>query len=429
MRLSRCTRWLLPALMFLLLPIASFAGVLISVTVAPPPLPVYEQPLCPEEGWMWVPGYWAWGDDGYYWVPGDWVPAPYTGALWTPPWWGWDDGRYIYHDGYWGDEVGYYGGIDYGYGYMGVGFVGGEWRGDRFAYNTAVMRVNTTIIHNTYVNQNVVRERTVVNDRHIAYSGGPGGIRHDPTPTERAAMNVRHTAPTPVQMQHVQAARSDRTLYAKANGGHPQTLATPKPLPMMRQGETTRPGATARPGEPAGTVRGRETNRPEAPGRTAPAPQPNPRTTEPRRTPYSEPRPPSSRTEPQPAPRTETPRTEPRTQPRTEPRPAPEPRPETRPTRPQSEPRPEPQPQPRTTERPQTEPRAVAPPRSEPRPQAEPRPAPMPREETRPAPRPESRPAPQRESRPAPEARPAPQRESRPAPPPKQEKPQPEPHL
>ena len=421
MRLSRCTRWLLPALMYLLLPIASFADVLISVTVAPPALPVYEQPLCPEEGWMWVPGYWAWGDDGYYWVPGDWVPAPYTGALWTPPWWGWDDGRYIYHDGYWGDEVGYYGGIDYGYGYMGVGFVGGEWRGDRFAYNTAVMRVDTTIIHNTYVNQNVVRERTVVNDRHIAYSGGPGGIRHDPTPTERAAMNVRHTAPTPVQMQHVQAARSDRTLYAKANGGHPQTLATPKPLPMMRQGETTRPG------EPAGTVRGKETNRPEAPGRTAPAPQPNPRTTEPRRTPYSEP--PSSRTEPQPAPRTETPRTEPRTQPRTEPRPAPEPRPETRPTRPQSEPRTEPQPQPRTTERPQTESRPVAPPRSEPRPQAEPRPAPMPREETRPAPRPESRPAPQRESRPAPEARPAPQRESRPAPPPKQEKPQPEPHL
>src|SRR6202012_2920876 len=110
MRLFRGTRWLLLALMLLLAPAVSFGGVLISVTVAPPALPVYEQPLCPEAGLMWSPGYWAWGDDGYYWVPGEWVPAPYEGALWTPPWGGWDGGHYIFHDGYWGDRVGYYGG-------------------------------------------------------------------------------------------------------------------------------------------------------------------------------------------------------------------------------------------------------------------------------------------------------------------------------
>ena len=158
MRLLKCVRWLLPALMVLLVPAASFAGILITVNVAPPVLPVYEQPPCPQEGWMWAPGYWAYGDDGYYWVPGQWVPAPYQGALWTPPWWGWDGGHYRFHDGYWGDRVGYYGGINYGFGYMGVGFAGGEWRGDRFAYNTAVMRVNTNIIHNTYVNETIVRD-------------------------------------------------------------------------------------------------------------------------------------------------------------------------------------------------------------------------------------------------------------------------------
>src|SRR5579862_6498931 len=98
MRMFRCTRWLLSALIFLFLPITSFADVSISVTVAPPPLPVYQQPLCPQEGWMWAPGYWAWGDDGYYWVPGQWVPAPRAGALWTPPWWGWDGGHYRFHD-------------------------------------------------------------------------------------------------------------------------------------------------------------------------------------------------------------------------------------------------------------------------------------------------------------------------------------------
>jgi hypothetical protein len=92
MRLCRCARWLTPVLMLLLVPTASFAGVLISVNIAPPILPVYEQPLCPQDGWMWVPGYWAYGDDGYYWVPGEWVPAPYQGALWTPAWWGWDGG-------------------------------------------------------------------------------------------------------------------------------------------------------------------------------------------------------------------------------------------------------------------------------------------------------------------------------------------------
>ena len=52
-------------------------GVGISVRIGPPPLPVYTQPLCPGEGYIWTPGYWAWDDDeGYYWVPGTWVLAP-----------------------------------------------------------------------------------------------------------------------------------------------------------------------------------------------------------------------------------------------------------------------------------------------------------------------------------------------------------------
>ena len=151
------------------------------------------------------------------------MPAPYVGALWTPPYWGWDSGRYRFHDGYWGDRVGYYGGINYGYGYMGVGFVGGEWRGREFAYNTAVMRVNRTVIRNTYVNETIVRSNTIANARHVAYNGGASGIRHDPSPVERAAMSGRHIAPTAVQLQRVQSARADHTSYAKANGGHPHT--------------------------------------------------------------------------------------------------------------------------------------------------------------------------------------------------------------
>ncbi len=66
-------------------------------------------------------------------------------------------GLYIWHAGYWGPHVGYYGGVNYGFGYMGIGFVGGMWAGREFRYNTAVMHVNTTVIHNTYVDRTSVR--------------------------------------------------------------------------------------------------------------------------------------------------------------------------------------------------------------------------------------------------------------------------------
>src|SRR6516225_11365812 len=49
----------------------------IAVDVAPPPLPVYDQPPIPAPGYIWTPGYWAWDDaTGYYWVPGTWVLPP-----------------------------------------------------------------------------------------------------------------------------------------------------------------------------------------------------------------------------------------------------------------------------------------------------------------------------------------------------------------
>src|ERR1700733_3834557 len=86
------------------LPCASFSQVSVgvSITVAPPELPVYEQPICPAANYIWTPGYWAWGPGGYYWVPGTWVLAPAVGLLWTPGYWGWGSGAYLWHGGYWG---------------------------------------------------------------------------------------------------------------------------------------------------------------------------------------------------------------------------------------------------------------------------------------------------------------------------------------
>src|ERR1700724_3264795 len=106
----------------LVMPLASFAQVGVSVTFGPPALPVYDQPLCPSEDYIWIPGYWAYGDDDYYWVPGTWVLAPEPGMFWTPGYWAWERERFIFYDGYWGPHVGFYGGINYGYGYYGHGY-------------------------------------------------------------------------------------------------------------------------------------------------------------------------------------------------------------------------------------------------------------------------------------------------------------------
>ena len=83
-------------------PAAARAGFDVGVTVgfAPPPLPVYEQPICPGDGYIWTPGYWAYDydDEDYYWVPGTWVIGPQIGYLWTPGYWGWGGEGYLWHE-------------------------------------------------------------------------------------------------------------------------------------------------------------------------------------------------------------------------------------------------------------------------------------------------------------------------------------------
>jgi len=202
MQLLRIARFLLLALLVTVVPASSYAqfGISINVGFAPPALPVYVQPQCPQPNLMWTPGYWGYSnDDGdYYWVPGAWVPAPYGGALWTPPYWGWNSGQYGFHDGYWGQTVGYYGGVNYGFGFGGVGFAGGEWRGGSFAYNTAVTRVNVSVVNVTYVNNTIVQQGIVANPNHVAYNGGPGGVQHAPNQREQVAAKQPHTMRRPM---------------------------------------------------------------------------------------------------------------------------------------------------------------------------------------------------------------------------------------
>ena len=218
----RTIRLLLLALLILVVPVASFAQFGVSIMIAPPALPIYTQPMCPSVGYMWTPGYWAYGDDGYFWVPGTWVMAPEVGFLWTPGYWGWGDNGYAWNEGYWGPHVGFYGGINYGFGYGGVGFAGGEWRGGAFFYNRAVMNVNVTNITNVY-------SRTViVNNTHVAFNG-PGGIEARPTSQEEAYGRESHTAALSTQMEHERAASQNRALFASENHGRPEVAATARP--------------------------------------------------------------------------------------------------------------------------------------------------------------------------------------------------------
>ena len=445
------------------LPCASFSQVAVgvSITVAPPELPVYEQPFCPGPNYMWTPGYWAWdGVGGYYWVPGTWVVAPAVGLLWTPGYWGWNNGGYLWNAGYWGPQVGFYGGVNYGYGYSGVGFYGGRWNGRYFNYNTAVMRVNTTVIRNTYVDRTVVRNVTV---NRVSYNGGRGGIEMRPTAAQEAAAREKRFGARPAQLQQERIARQDKANFVSENHGRPAYAATAKPVASVTElhravpanggrpltANQTRPATNERPAaRPTNETRPALKPQPtHTTAETRPTPKPGTRPT-PEATPAHETRPTSTRpytitrpanetrpaVKPQPTHTTAETRPAPRptptvkpapakpametqqaSRPATPPRPAPAVRPETRPA-PVQQARPEPQPRPETRPAPVQQARPESQPRPESRPEPQPRPA---QSAERPAPKPAPEPRPSQSA-----ARPAPQQHES-APRPSAEKPHP----
>lgn len=232
---------------------AQMFSVGVSVRVGPPVIPVYVQPPCPVEGYIWIPGYWAYDDDyGYFWVPGYWAEPPEIGFLWTPGYWACVDGIYAWHAGYWGPHIGFYGGINYGCGYYGTGYVGGGWVGGRFRYNTAVTNVNRTIVRNTYIDRTVIRNTNVTR---VSYNGGPGGISARPSAAQSMALRDRHVQATSAQLSQQHNASIDRNQYASINRGRPAHVAVERPTayrpadtrgnlsraPMGRANEVGRP--------------------------------------------------------------------------------------------------------------------------------------------------------------------------------------------
>jgi hypothetical protein len=250
-------------------PVAAQVG--ISVEVAPPPLPVYEQPEIPAPGLLWSPGYWAYGPEGYFWVPGTWVEPPQPGLLWTPGYWGWANGLYLWNGGYWGPVVGFYGGVNYGFGYTGRGYEGGYWRDNQFYYNRSVTNITNVHVTNVY-------SRTVVNNvtvQRVSYAGGPGGINARPTAAEEQAAHAQHVPATTAQTQQRESAASRRDLLASVNQGKPQIAATARAgdfsshtVVASRAGGAV-PAATLQ-SRPSGAPQSRASGAPQAAGETRP---------------------------------------------------------------------------------------------------------------------------------------------------------------
>jgi hypothetical protein len=355
----------------------------VRVNIAPPPLPFYEQPVIPAEGYLWIPGFWAWDEAqaDYYWVPGTWVEPPQRELLWTPAYWGWMEGRYVFYPGYWAREVGFYGGIDYGYGYPGEGYFGGRWDNGAFFYNRSVNNVESVRITNVYSQTVVVNKRA----NNVSFNGGNGGTTVRPSAQQQAIAREPHVAATQLQRQQVEAASKDRGLFSKQNHGEPAVAATPRAGVFQGAGVSrgSRAPVAARPANetPAnGAMRPGSVENKEAP----------PARADEKLTPAQQPR------EAQPTPRAEEPREPSRTE---------EPR---RPT--------EELPKAQEPQRPMQEPKAAERPAQEPRVEEQRRPAEEPpmraQEQARPAQAPaqprvnEARPAPQAVPQRPPAARP-----------------------
>lgn len=229
MRIKRTLAALVLVFSAMLIPSMARAGIFISVNIAPPALPIYTQPVCPGDGYIWTPGYWAWdGNVGdYYWVPGTWIVAPQPGYLWTPGYWGYEGGAYGWHGGYWGLHIGFYGGVNYGFGYGGRGYEGGYWNNNHFFYNRAITNVNVTNVHNVYVHNTTIINNTTIN--RVSYNGGNGGIQARPAAGELAAQREQHIQATHEQQQHFEVARQNPGQFSRANNGNPPAAALARP--------------------------------------------------------------------------------------------------------------------------------------------------------------------------------------------------------
>ena len=128
------------------------------------------------------------------------------------------------------DHVGFYGGVDYGFGYVGDGYEGGRWDNGRFfvqprrhQHQHTYASRSTAPSNGSGVNNRQRRTRTV------SFNGGPDGTTVKPTREEMQAERAKHVAPTRVQLENARSASHDQDFFFSNNKGKPRVAATEKP--------------------------------------------------------------------------------------------------------------------------------------------------------------------------------------------------------
>ena len=156
------------------------------------------------------------------------------------------------HRGYWGEHVGFYGGVNYGFGYGGAGYEGGHWDNGRFFYNRSVTNVGRINIVNVYNQPVTINEKV----NRVSFNGGPNGIDAKPTAAELEAAKEKHVALTADQLHNARVAGRTESAFVSANKGKPHIAATAKPgefkgaavIPAKAAGGPLQPvGATPEP--------------------------------------------------------------------------------------------------------------------------------------------------------------------------------------
>jgi outer membrane biosynthesis protein TonB len=115
--------------------------------------------------------------------------------------------------------------LNYGFGYVGIGYQGGYWNSGHFYYNRSVNNINVSVVHNVYERKVIVN-----NSIRVSFNGGPGGIQARPRPAELAALREPHAPPMTAQLQIRHAASVNHANFVSVNHGHPAEAVIAKPV-------------------------------------------------------------------------------------------------------------------------------------------------------------------------------------------------------
>ena len=221
MRRTILTSTILAGLTLGILAPAAQAQIGVYISLAPPELPIYQQPPIPGPGYIWTPGYWAHAPRGYYWVPATWVMPPSRDMLWTPGYWGFGPRGYVWNPGYWENHA--------------------------FHYNRAANNFGNVRIAHAY-SRPIGRDDR--GEHRTSFNGGAGGVMSQPTDRESAYGRANHTPPVAVQQQHERAASDNNASFLSNNHGQSPVAATSRPAQSSGGGKPETRPAPRQHGEP-----------------------------------------------------------------------------------------------------------------------------------------------------------------------------------